>query len=335
MSKRDLISEIREKNERSNDKYLHGHLEIYSLKMLLNSTDNTTALSLIIIGIASCIEVSVKEAIKKLVDSGEPYLTNSEGLIQKFDFSLTKALSKGYITFGDLVSHSVSVSKLENISSHFEKLLSTDKTKLKFDSIISGVQPFVEPDLFDENSDEDNERNEKRGFIITDSVKILSDIGNIFETRHIVAHEASFDVVDKEKLEGYIQSAQLFLDALFELVEQIINPGVSRQGINSSIQHKIEAGKIYLACQDLQNVIGDKITLVREDGVKLKALFDKSVECFESYHEAESNLRLELHGLLTGNAMRNIEAHATCLIYTDRIKYLEDLLEAVSFHLDE
>jgi len=75
--------------------------------------------------------------------------------------------------------------------------------------------------------------------------------------------------------------------------------------------------------------------LVREDGVKLKALFDKSVECFESYHEAESNLRLELHGLLTGNSMRNIEAHATCLIYTDRSKYLEDLLETVNFHLDE
>jgi hypothetical protein len=331
MAKRDLINEIREKNSRSTGKYLHGKLELSDLKAFSDSNHNEVAHSLIIMGLASCIEVSVKEAIKKLIDYGEPFLSNADGLIQKFDFSLTKALSFGQITFGDLISHSISVSNLEHISSHFERLIKINESGDKFDQIISSVKVFVEPNVFGDE-DFDDEKNNGGEFIINDSAAILSHISRIFELRHIVAHEASFDVIEKTQLEIYIESTRLFLEALYELVEQRINPGISRNAFNSSIQALEKTGELFSSYQRLQDEIYEKIKSVRDDGKKLQLLFENSRNRFEDYYEAERELRLELHGMLTGNAMRNIESNVGKLIYSDRINYLIDLLETVEFH---
>ncbi|HFD0404342.1 TPA: hypothetical protein ACF027_002382 [Klebsiella quasipneumoniae subsp. similipneumoniae] len=335
MSKRDLITEIKKKNSRSTGKYLHGKMEIYDLKKFSDSTENHTALSLIIMGLASCIEVSVKEAIKKLIDYGDPFLSNADGLIHKFDFSLTKALSLGHITFGDLVSHSVSVSNLEHIASHFEKLISTTEKKVKFEEIITNVKVFVEPDVFEAEGFDIARSNEEIEYIIKNPSKVLSDISKIFEIRHIVAHEASFDVVDKKQLECFIISAQCFLDALYELIEQTINPGASRDSFNSSIQGQLKTAQLFKACQEIQELINEKIGFVRDDGDKLRLLFERSNTCFEQYFESEKELRLGLHGMLTGNSMRNIESAIGNQIYSERIGCLKDLLETVEFQSEK
>jgi hypothetical protein len=105
MTKRNLITEIQEKNARASTEYLHGNIELYALEASfsrLNESDATMR-ALHIMGIASCIEVSAREAIKRLVDSGDPYLERAESFKDhiRFDYLLTKALSTGKITFGE------------------------------------------------------------------------------------------------------------------------------------------------------------------------------------------------------------------------------------------
>ncbi|MEQ7778527.1 hypothetical protein, partial [Xanthomonas sp. WHRI 8356] len=113
MSKRNLITEIQQKNARASGRYLHGNLELYELESSFRRLveSDSALIALHVMGIASCIEVGVREAIKRLVDSGSPFLDRSEIFKDhiRFDFALTRALSATQITFGDLVSHSLPV----------------------------------------------------------------------------------------------------------------------------------------------------------------------------------------------------------------------------------
>lgn len=339
MSKRNLITEIQEKNARASSKYLHGNLELYELEdcFLQLNESNLTMMSLLVMGMASCIEVSVREAIKRLIDSGSPYLERAERFKEhiRFDYLLTKALSTGVITFGDLISHSIPVSRLDHIASHLELLLNGEDGRNKFQKIMSDVRIFVEPsddELFGNDHAED--RKEMAPCMLEDSNSLLKDIALIFETRHLVAHEANFKVVQQEKLSQFLSSTRLFVDALYELVEQLLNPGVSRSGFGGSIQEMVKAESIREEAQVVQERILEKISTVSAEPDKLRALFNEAVRTFDSHHEAESEFRLELHGILTGNAMRNIEANVMTKLWRHRKDYLTEVEEDVDFYAE-
>ena len=56
-------------------------------------------------------------AIKELIDAGEPYLTNAEkpASSAKLDFAVLRAVHGKAITVGELVAHSVQLSRLDHI----------------------------------------------------------------------------------------------------------------------------------------------------------------------------------------------------------------------------
>lgn len=299
----------------------------------LRETDSTL-LALHVIGIAACIEVCVREAVKRLVDFGEPYLRRAELFKEhiRFDFSLTKALSTGQITFGDLISHSLPVSRLDHVASHFETLFNDDKTKRKFRHIISAVRRFAEP------SDDELLGNEPPGSaqekappLITDAEGLLNDIASIFEIRHLVAHEANFRAVSLSILACYLNSARTFVDALFELVEQTLNPGVARSGFGCSIQEITKANEVHQKAQDAQSRILEKILSIKSNGRQVSALFQEGVRIFDAYFEAEANLHIAIHGMTTGNALRNIEADVMKRLWQQRIEHLCEFEETVDF----
>ncbi|WP_126226643.1 hypothetical protein [Burkholderia ambifaria] len=337
MSKRDLIAEIQEKNARASREYLHGNLELFDLEASFSrlGESDSAMLALHVMGIASCIEVSVREAIKRLIDSGDPYFERAEFFKDhiRFDYLLTKALSTGKITFGDLISHSLPVSRLDHIASHFEVLFNDKGGRNKFQKIMSDVRRYVEP------SDDELFGNEHAGhaqqsapFLLVDSESLLKDIASIFEVRHLVAHEAHFKVVRLDELSRFLRSARLFVDALYELVEQILSPGVSRNSFGGSIQQMAKAEKVREAAQVVHERILEKIPSVRTEQHDLLDLFNETVRAFDSYHEAESNFRLALHGIATGNAMRNIEANVTTQLWRHRKDYLIEVQEHVDFY---
>lgn len=337
MSKRNLISEIEEKNARASNKYLHGNLELYDLEASSRRIDelDATMRALHIMGIASCIEVSVREAIKRLVDSGAPYIERAEYFKEhiKFDFSLTKALSDGTITFGDLVSHSLPVSRLEHVASHFESLFSDKGQRKKFNKIISEIRTYVEPseeELFGGSAA--GRAQQAAPFLVGDPGSLLMDIASIFEIRHLVAHEANFKAVSSDDLSKFLKSARIFVDCLYELVEQDLNPGRSRNGYGGSIQEMARAGAIQAGALAIQGRIMSKIPSVESIECDLTNLFSATACAFDAYHQAESSFRLSLHGMLTGNAMRNIESDVTAKLWQHRSDYLMNIEKLVDMY---
>lgn len=126
MSKRDVINEIRERYARNQGDFSPRRADLADLTNSFRrlGEGESLAQALHVIGIVACIEVAVRDAIKRLIDHGPPFLDRVEGFKEhlRFDFALTKALSLRQITFGDLVAHSLPISSVEHIASHFEAL---------------------------------------------------------------------------------------------------------------------------------------------------------------------------------------------------------------------
>jgi hypothetical protein len=337
MTKRDLVTEIEEKNVRASRTYLRGHLELHALEATFSrlKESESALLALHVMGLAACIEVSVREAAKILIDFGDPYFKRAERFKDhiRFDFSLTKALSTGQITFGDLISHSLPVSRLSHIASHFEVLFNDEGGTHKFQKIISEVREYVEPSDGELFGDDHAAITQQRArFLVDDPARLLSDVATVFEIRHLVAHEANFRAVTLNDLTGLMQSTRGFVDALYELVEQIQNPGVSRNGYGGSIQEAIKAGKVYAAAQSISERILAKIPRVGDDSSGLLEMYEATDRAFSAYHEAESIFQLALRGVASGNALRNIEANVTTRLWRHRTEYLTDVEEAVDFY---
>jgi hypothetical protein len=325
MAKRDIISEIQEKNSRLSKHNIYGDIELYTLEDSFQklSENDLSMLSLHMVGIASCIEVSARQAIKQLIDSNEAFLERAEGFKEniKFDFLLTRALSAGKITFGDLISHSLPVSNLEHIASHFETLFKKRDKATKFQTLLSEVRQHIEP------SDEEifghmpiGSNQSEAPLIIPDPKPLLSKISWIFEKRHLVAHEANFHVVNLEEVATALSSARLFLWTLTELVEQTLNPGESRSSWGIAIQALVKANEIQNQSEEVKTRILQKIS----DGPdSTKAAFKKACQNFEDYVLAEQDFREELHGPMSSNAMRSLNADVTSQLYLHRADYLK------------
>jgi len=80
------------------------------------------------VALIACVEGYFRMAIKDLVDAGEPYLTNAEKPASsiKLDFSVLRAVYGKAITVGELVAHSVQLSRLEHIQAILSSLLGKD-----------------------------------------------------------------------------------------------------------------------------------------------------------------------------------------------------------------
>lgn len=205
----------------------------------------------------------------------------------------------------------------------------------KFQKIISEVRRYIEPsddELF--GNEHPGRMQQETPFLLEDSESLLKDIARLFEVRHLVAHEANFKAVQFSDLSRLLHSARLFVDALYELVEQILNPGASRNGLGGSIQGLTKAEKIRDAAQVVHKRILAKILFVQNASDDLLDIFLKSSSAFDAYHEAEANFRHALHGMATGNAMRNIEANVMTKLWRHRKAYLTEVEEHVDFYAE-
>ena len=77
------------------------------------------------VALIACVEGYFRMAIKDLIDASEPSLTNAEkpATSLKLDFSVLRAVHGKTTSVGELVAHSVSLSRLEHIESALSSLL--------------------------------------------------------------------------------------------------------------------------------------------------------------------------------------------------------------------
>ena len=165
------------------------------------------------VALIACVEGYFRMAIKDLVDSGEPYLSNVEKPASslKLDFSLLRAVHGKTVTIGELVAHGVQLSRLE----HIEAVLS---------SLIG--KGFLEALRTTTNRWAHEVKGEPATPILVKPDSVFADVARTFELRHIICHEiASAYEIKSDEVAQCFESCVSFLRASDELISETIRPG--------------------------------------------------------------------------------------------------------------
>jgi hypothetical protein len=174
--------------------------------------DNQELLRYFPIAIVACIESYFRLAIKEIIDSGEPYLSNSQEIVSKMNtgFEVLKALHGQSITIGDIISHSIPISSLSHLDSHMTKLLGFD-----FLQKMSQIHDRWTVEVLGKSKQP----------ILIDAKITLRYVQRTFELRHIFCHEtASKYEFEVEEIEKCFEHSANFLKAAGELINQTLTP---------------------------------------------------------------------------------------------------------------
>jgi len=343
MSRRDYIEEILAKKLRSQNKWQNSNSKLFQLEQNFreikkNSEIDISQYSLFLVGIVTCLEVGIREAIQRLVDKGTPYIERIEKFkdFLKVDLNVTKALHDRKVSFGELVSHLLPVNNIENIISHFGVLLDSSFTEK-----LRTLRYFQEPDLskYLEESEEENieeeqpieEELESPALMIDDVNILISHLNDIFIKRHIIVHEANFEAITtKEELDSYFETAIIFDNALDELVEQTINPDEPRHTMYSAVIESYNADRVTIEMQDLVNELND---IAADEEMPFapseKVALENSQKCFLVYLKSELELEAATIRPGTGYYWSYITANLKkelCLQRIERLKEIKKIL---------
>jgi hypothetical protein len=227
MGKRDLISEIEAKKLRLPD-YNNANSDLFHLWVFNDGKGGLSLVSgLFPVGIVACIEVAVRQAIRRLIDHGPPYVDRISKFKDelKLDVNIGRALRDRRVAFGDLVSHLLPVSNVAQISSYFSILF-----EQSFQKVLADAREFVEPTLseLDEGGKEKPTHRRRPSqtrttaspslLPIADVDSLMKSLDRLFRARHQTAHEADFQSVRDHEVLSFFQAAKVFIHALNEIV---------------------------------------------------------------------------------------------------------------------
>jgi hypothetical protein len=161
---------------------------------------------LVPVRIVTILEVFVRGWIEKLVDQGAPYVERAATLNigLKYDFAIASSLHGGLVTLGQLIAHSVSISRLESIIDVLDTLLEQNL--------------FVAISTVYDRWSVEVEGKEDRP-IIDDIQQLKRTLFRLFEVRHILVHEmprTNPHTVDD--VDDFLRSATLFVQAVDEML---------------------------------------------------------------------------------------------------------------------
>ena len=311
---RNIIEEIMEIRSRQPNAHLSTQLRIKlgSLKNVYKNRQNIDKelWRYFPISIIACLEAFFRLAIKQLIDTGDPYLTNSQYLLgkRKIDFDILKALHGQSITIGDIAGHLISTNNLNQISETMNELLGHDFLKeisQTYDRY--GVKVHKEP----------------KRTIISDSNITFRFVARTFDLRHIFCHEfANKYELDTSEIEQCFEHSCDFLEASQEHVWQTMFPNelLTQTDMNIDITKKCNAER-----QKLDILI--QRVLKRLTG-KQTTEFLKANKAWEEFLLASAHVEgLQYEG---GTIRPLIEGGAILALLKERIQNLESLVETVN-----
>lgn len=165
------------------------------------------------VALIACVEGYFRLAIKELIDAGEPYITNAERPASsiKLDFAVVRAIHGKAVTVGELVGHSVPLSRLEHIESSMSSLLGA--------SFMERMRTIT-----DRWSHE--VRGEPERPILINPDEVFVGVAKAFALRHIICHEiASAHEIQYREVARSFECCVAFLKAADELVSATLHPG--------------------------------------------------------------------------------------------------------------
>jgi hypothetical protein len=220
------------------------------------------------VALIACVEGYFRMAIKDLIDAGEPFLTNAERPASslKLDFSLLRAVHGKTITVGELVAHSLSLSRLDHIESALSSLLGA--------SFLHALRTTT-----------DRWAHEVLGQpsapILSKPDEVFANVTRTFELRHIICHEiASAYEIEPDEVARCLESCVAFLKAADEFISETIQPGapLTQTDMNIAAGESLDEKRKRLA-----EIVAT--TRRRLDAEELIA-FDESQTKWEAYCDA-------------------------------------------------
>jgi uncharacterized protein YecT (DUF1311 family) len=159
---------------------------------------------LIPIRIVTILEVFLRHWIEALIDHGAPYVERASKLKVdvKYDFAIAHSLQGGSVSLGQLIAHSLSLSRIESFCGVLATLLDQDI----FEAISNTRDRWKA-----------KHEGDAVGPIISDMPWVRKTLARLFEVRHILVHE-----LPEEKPHGlnevveFLDAAALFVDATDE-----------------------------------------------------------------------------------------------------------------------
>ncbi len=273
--RRNIVEEILAIRERRKSDIPQGELFLRLLHVehayQERGPENKELLRYFPIAVVACMETYFRLAIKNLIDSGEPYLTNSQAIMPKANigFEVLKALHGHSITIGDIISHSVKISSLTHLASHMSKLMGVEF--LKEVSLIHdrwAVEVLKQPNQP----------------ILLEADNTFRYVARTFELRHIFCHEtASNHEFEEEEIEKCFDNSILFLKAAEELVSETLYPNSpltqTDMNITSAGEYKKEKEHLDSLLSHVESLLSDKqVPRFKVANKAWEAFFEASVE---------------------------------------------------------
>src|SRR5260370_23201662 len=130
MVARDRVGEILDLKGRQQERgLLITRLEHLRRSWIEHRTDAQTS-DFVPIRIVTLIEVFTRAWLAELIDHGSPFVENAASLAKtlslKFDFAVSMAIQGRTISLGDLVAHSVSTNRIDDIAYNFSTFMGPD-----------------------------------------------------------------------------------------------------------------------------------------------------------------------------------------------------------------
>lgn len=269
--KRDFSSEIKHLKSRKEFetfwKVWERQNSIETALMQLSKIDESSRkefLKFIPVTLVATLESILRSSIKKLVDENESCFENGKGLLPegrlKIEFDYFKGLHKREFTFGEFISHQISCSRIEHFDTALSIVLFGKKTG--FLDVIQKFTPVsIYPDIILKSEEYKRDCNE-----------VINSLSTIFDLRHIICHEMSFEFNHTEsEITRLYTHTFLFLHQAHEFLSNFLYP-------NSP---ETDEQMFEVASQDYE-----------ESNKKLVGIIEDIKQKRESFYGTEVNLEL-------------------------------------------
>lgn len=237
---RDRIAEIAARRARSGRAgWWRGKSELDALASQWQSGSGSSEIpaQFVAIRLVTVLEVFTRDWVAELIDAGEPYTARGGELVKgslKIDYAMAQALVGKQVTFGELVSHEISVNDIGDI----DRALST----------LLGGPLFVRlAGVTDRWTMSDGESSGPP--ILRDPEWARSQIGRLFAARHIIVHELPDDRdLGLEDIADFARATVGFVEAGDQYLDRLIHGDypVTQQGMTAAAAEKADEADVEL-----------------------------------------------------------------------------------------
>ena len=214
---RDIIQEIADVRQRRRFGSAMSELPVrlFALEQVFEEYDKSQSelTRYFPVALIACVEGYFRMAIRDLVDSGDPYLSNAgkSASSLKIDFSILRAVHGKAITVGELVAHGIPLSRLDFIDCALTNLIGK--------GFLEALRTTTDRWAYEMQGEVPRP-------ILADSDQVFRDVARTFELRHIICHEiASAYEIEAEEVARCFQSCVAFLRTADEFISETLHPG--------------------------------------------------------------------------------------------------------------